>query len=303
MEPLKIGIIGLDTSHVTAFTELLHAQDHPYHVPGGKVVVAYPGGSKDFELSANRVAQYTDELRSKYDVGIVERCSDVARACDAILLESVDGRVHPEQLAEVVPYGKPIFVDKPFALSSKEADAMVEMAHRHGTPIMSTSALRYAQPFVEATSHDPQAEGGQITGCDAYGPMAIEPTQPGLFWYGIHTAEILFAALGKDCLRVRSVTNEKHDIVIGEWANGRIGTIRGNRTGSYHFGALVHRESTTRAVDISGSEKPFYASLLEEIIRFFRTKASPIDEEETKQVIRFIECANESRVTGSIVEL
>src|SRR5580765_4439563 len=34
--PLRIGIIGLDTSHVTAFTSLLNNEKNKDHVPGGK---------------------------------------------------------------------------------------------------------------------------------------------------------------------------------------------------------------------------------------------------------------------------
>ena len=44
---LKVGIIGLDTSHVTAFTGILNVPSNANHVPGGKVVAAYRGGSPD----------------------------------------------------------------------------------------------------------------------------------------------------------------------------------------------------------------------------------------------------------------
>lgn len=97
MKELKVGIIGLDTSHVVAFTGLLNDKNHEYHIPGGKVLVAYPGGSPDFELSIGRVKGFTEELQTKYGVEIVDSVEAVAEASDAILLESVDGRVHLEQ--------------------------------------------------------------------------------------------------------------------------------------------------------------------------------------------------------------
>ena len=40
-DDLKIGVIGMDTSHVTAFTKLLNDATAPDHVPGGKVVAAF----------------------------------------------------------------------------------------------------------------------------------------------------------------------------------------------------------------------------------------------------------------------
>ena len=61
--PLRIGMIGLDTSHVIGFTKLLNNPESEHHVPGGRVVVAYPGGSSDFELSWSRVEGFTTQLR------------------------------------------------------------------------------------------------------------------------------------------------------------------------------------------------------------------------------------------------
>src|SRR5690606_35005962 len=50
--PLRVGLIGLDTSHVVAFTRLLNDPAHPDHVPGARVVAAFKGGSPDVEASA-----------------------------------------------------------------------------------------------------------------------------------------------------------------------------------------------------------------------------------------------------------
>ena len=60
--PLRLGIIGLDTSHVIAFTKTFNDPTAPNHVPGGKVVAAFKGGSPDIESSASRVDGYTKEL-------------------------------------------------------------------------------------------------------------------------------------------------------------------------------------------------------------------------------------------------
>lgn len=297
---IRIGIIGLDTSHVSAFTELLHNQHHAHHVSGGRVVIAYPGGSPDFPLSASRVEKFTRELRDLYGVEMVTDCAQVAERSDAILLESVDGRVHLEQFRQIVPYGKPVFIDKPFALSSREAAEIIELASAHGTPIMSCSALRFAEAFTVALQQD---AGSTIIGCDTFGPMEIEPTQPGLFWYGIHCVEMLFAALGKDCVSVQAITTEQHDFIVAEWSDGRIGTFRGNRCGNHRFGGVLHRASSSTYFDISDAVKPYYASLLEQIIAFFRSGQAPIDIRETERIVRFIECANESRLTGHKVRL
>ena len=74
----RIGLIGLDTSHAPEFTELLNDPHTEHHVPGGRVVAAFPGGSPDFPLSSSRVEDYTDQLRQQYDVTILDSPAAVA---------------------------------------------------------------------------------------------------------------------------------------------------------------------------------------------------------------------------------
>ncbi|MCZ8516910.1 gfo/Idh/MocA family oxidoreductase [Paenibacillus filicis] len=297
---LNIGMIGLDTSHVSAFAKLLNDSQHEYHVPGGRVTAAYPGGSPDFELSWSRLPGFRKELTEAYDVKIVSEPEAVAEQCDAILLMSVDGRVHLEQLRRIAPFRRPVFVDKPFAVNSADAGQMAELAGKFDFPLMSCSALRYAEALTQALG---SSEHGEIIGADYYGPMELQPTQPGFYWYGIHTAEMLYRTLGIGCRSVQVTTSENHDQVTGVWADGRVGTLRGNRRGNKTFGGLVHREKNTSFVDPYAYAKPYYASLLERIMQLFRDGRPDIAMGETLEIIRFLEAANESRETGRAVAL
>lgn len=297
---LKLGIIGLDTSHVSAFAELLSDESHSFHVPGGVVTAAFPGGSDDFELSRSRVQGFTDELREKYGVQILDTLEETAELSDALLLESVDGRVHLEQFRRIVGYGRPVFIDKPFTVNAAEAMEIIRLSEENGVPVMSSSALRFAEDVKQAKAVDTL---GSIIGADCYGPMELQPTQPGLFWYGIHSVEMLYTFMGTGCEAVMAGTTEQHDFVTGVWEDGRIGTIRGNRQGNMTFGAMVHREKASLPVDVYAHEKPYYASLLEQIMKFFQTGTSPVSLHETWEIIRFIEAANESRLSGNLVRL
>ncbi|WP_042462027.1 Gfo/Idh/MocA family protein [Neobacillus dielmonensis] len=294
MGNLKIGMIGLDTSHAVAFTKLLNDHTSPFHVKGGTVVMAYPGGSFDFALSYSRISGITKEVE-QYGVQIVETIEEVVTQCDAILLESVDGRVHLEQLKKLVRFKKPTFVDKPFCLDSSDAAKMVELAEKYHTPIMSSSALRFAEALSQALSIK---DKGKIIGADCFGPMEMVETQPGYFWYGIHTIEMLYTILGAGAKNVTTISNQDYDLIISQWENGRIGTARGNRKGNYEFGAVIHFEKGQEYVRIDSSPKPYYASLLEQIILFFNGSKQIVPVRETQEIIRFIEAANESRETG-----
>src|SRR5699024_4938717 len=112
---LKIGIIGLDTSHAITFTKLLNDPYQKYHVDGGNVVIAYPGVSSDFEVSYARIARFTQDVKENFGVEIVASSSTVAEQSAAILFESVDVSVHLYRFQHIAPFAKPDFIDKPLA--------------------------------------------------------------------------------------------------------------------------------------------------------------------------------------------
>src|SRR5690606_4218750 len=104
--PLKLGIVGFDTSHVLAFTKLLHNADDAHHVPGAKIVAGYPTFSADLASSADRVEGYTNEMRDDQGVEIVDSMDALLEKCDAVLLESVDGRRHLAEATPIIQAGK-----------------------------------------------------------------------------------------------------------------------------------------------------------------------------------------------------
>lgn len=297
---MRIGMVGLDTTHVAAFANILHSTDHPYHVSGARIVAAFPGGSPDFELSISRVEYFTTELREKYGVQMVDSIEQLKGQCDAIFLESIDGRIHLEQFRQVADWGLPIFIDKPFAIASEDAQEMAGIAARMEVRVMSASAMRYAEAFQAALV---DAGKGEVTGGDFFGPMQLQEKCPGYFWYGIHSAEMLYAAFGPGCREVQAVREETHDMVIGRWADGRLGTIRGNRTGNNGFGGVIHRQKGSSFFEISSAAKPYYASLLEEIVGFTQQVTEGVPLAETVEIIRFLEAANESLHTRTAIQL
>src|SRR5690606_5933337 len=128
MKTLKIGMAGLDTSHVGAFANLLHDSSNEHHVPGGRITVAFPGGSPDCPLSIDRVEKFTTDLRENHQVEIVDSLAAMQGKCDAIMLESVDGRVHAAQFREVASWGIPVFIDKPLATTVADAREIAKIA-------------------------------------------------------------------------------------------------------------------------------------------------------------------------------
>ncbi|HSK09743.1 MAG TPA: Gfo/Idh/MocA family oxidoreductase [Vicinamibacterales bacterium] len=289
---LRIGIIGLDTSHVVAFTRSLNDASSPGHVPGGRVVAAFKGGSPDVQASAGRVDKFTAELQAAYGVRIVGTIAELCDLVDVILLESVDGRVHLEQAREVLRRRKPLFIDKPMAASFADAREIARLAKESGTPWFSSSSLRFAPAYQEFLA-DPGRD--TVLGVEAHGPAALEPTNPGLFWYGIHAVEILYTLMGPGCVSVTMTATPDYDLAVGVWKDGRIGSVKGLRKGKQDYGALVYGEKTVTHLSVKDVS---YVPLVREIINFFGSGRSPVPPEETLEIMAFMDAAERSRVNG-----
>jgi len=288
---MKIGMIGLDTSHCIAFTRLLGDSEQAYHVPGGGVVAAFPGGSSQFSLSRDRVEGFTNQLATDFGVAIVGDIGELVATVDAVLLESVDGRQHLEQF-KAAAVGKPVFVDKPLATTLADARAIARIAAETGTPLMSCSSVRYAAGIADLLE-----PGERVESCEAFGRAALLDDYPGLFWYGVHSAEVLFSLMGAGCQTARCISYPDTDLVIGEWNDGRLGVMRGTRLTRGDFGCVVHSESATK-VGIAQPEPPYYQLMLKHVMRFFETGESPIDIQETLEITAFLEAAEGSRESG-----
>ena len=301
MADLKIGLIGLDTSHVTAFAKCLNKPGDAEHVPGGKVTCAYAGVSKDFHMSADRVEKFTQQVRDEFGVKILDQPEAVAEAVDLLFITAVDGRTHLDYVRRTIAQRKPTFIDKPMATSSADAKEMFKLADQHGVTMMSCSSLRYAQSVLEAIADD---SPGKIVGCDIFGPMEIEPTQGGLFWYGIHSVELANRIMGRGCREVRAFSSETQEQVTAVYPDGRLATIHGLRKAHHKFGVTIHREKGFQFADAApAGKRSWYASMLDAILASLPRGRSDVDPADTLEVIRMIEAANESRTSGTTVQL
>jgi predicted dehydrogenase len=296
-KPLKAGIIGLDTSHVVAFTQLLNDPKAAGDLAGIRVVAAFPAGSKDIESSRSRIDGFTKTLKEKFNVEIVGSIDELLGKVDVILLESVDGRPHLEQARPVIKAKKPLFIDKPVAGNLADAIEIYDLAKANNVPVFSSSSLRFYPNVAEVRT---KGELGDILGCDTRGPCSLEEHHPDLYWYGIHGVETLYTIMGPGCETVTRVHNKGTDFVTGTWKDGRVGTFRGIRAGKADYGINVLGSKGNASFLAKGSYQP----LVVEICKFFRSGKPPVSAEETLELMTFMEAADESkRQNGAPVKL
>lgn len=290
-EPLRIGIIGLDTSHVTAFTKLINSEEATGNLAKMQVVAAYPGGSDDLASSRDRVAGFTEAIQGM-GVEIVESIDELLTKVDAVLLESVDGRKHLSQAIPVFRAGKPVFIDKPLAGDLADAIAIDLAAKKYQARWFSSSSLRFSPSIIRY--RDNAELQGTVVGATAWSPCSLDPTHSDLFWYGIHGVEILYTVMGSGCQQVTRMSSPGTDVVVGMWDGGRIGTFRGIRQGKADYGLVVFGE---QAIDLSGKYEG-YGPLVERIAEFFLGAETPVPTAETIEMMTFMQAADSSKHAG-----
>ncbi len=290
----RVGIIGLDTSHVGAFTKLMNDPAKNY---GCKVVVGYPGGSPDIESSIGRVKEYTDELRDKFGVEIVDSIETLCQKVDGVLLESVDGRPHLAQVKPVIAAKKPVFIDKPMAGSLADVLEIFRLAKETGVPCWSSSSLRFGPGTIGLRN---SKDVGQVMGCDAFSPCSLEPHHVDLYWYGVHGVEMLFTVMGTGCQSVQRAQTKDYELVVGVWNDGRIGTFRGLRArqvGLWHACLRVQGDRPGRRVRGLRPPRGRDREVLQD-------RQGPVSPEETIEIFAFMTGADESKAkNGAKVEL
>lgn len=290
---IRIGLIGLDTSHATAFADILNDPTAKDHVSGARVVAAVPGGSPDIDSSWQRVPEYTATLVKKHDIHIHGTVEAMLREVDAVMLLSVDGRPHLAQARPVIAAHKPLFIDKPLAISLREGAEIFRLARAANAPVFSSSSLRYATKTMAVH----EGSLGTVTNAVTGSPAHLEAHHPDLFWYGIHGVESLFTVMGPGCESVQRSQNASGGIEVqGTWTGGRSGTFREDKG----YSGEAHGEKGSSAVGAYDG----YAPLIVAVVKFFETGTPPVAADETLEILAFMEAADLSKQrNGAAVKL
>ncbi|MBA4105213.1 MAG: dehydrogenase [Pirellula sp.] len=277
-------------AHALPWTKILNDPNAAGELADIKVVAGYPGGSTDIPQSMELLKA---QLRPVSELGVemVDSIEEMLEKVDVVMILSIDGRKHLEQVRPVFEAGKPVFIDKPIAASLSEAMEIFRLAEKHNTPCFSSSSLRFAKQTLNVRN-DPRL--GELVGCDQYAPCALEAHHPDFFWYGIHGVEPLFTIMGRGCESVTRVHTDGTDMAVGVWKGGRIGTFRGIRDGQSGYGSTVFG---TKGI-LPGGGFDGYEPLLVEIVRFFKTGKPPVSAEETLEIFAFMEAADQSKRLG-----
>lgn len=285
--PIRFGLIGVDSTHSVAFTKLL-GDGTTGVVQGGTITAAWQGPTTaDFPPSRDRNDELSAQV-ARLGVPFLETAEEVAGAVDALLVVASDARTHPGYLAQLCRYGKPIYIDTRFALTSAAAATMLEQAEAAGCLVLAGSPKRFAAEYVTAVNNI----GARIERIELEGGLPEEPYHPFLAWYGVHLVELAVAAFGPGCVSVDARPGE----VVLEWADGRVARLRGGSDWVPYTRGMLHADGLEAAFDIEARPQ-MLVGLLESIVTACQTGEQNVPSAHILATVGIVEAAALSRDT------
>lgn len=216
------------------------------------------------------------------DMGITacSRLEEIVEKSDFLcILAPSNPEVH-ERLSDLaLRSGKPVYIDKPFAESRETAKKLFALAEKYHTPLMSSSALRYGDELISMQQLFREKEcKAQLIATRGGGRNFPE--------YSIHQFEMIVTLLGTGAENVIVTGNEKLLSGLVEYGDERSASFSYNTSGSFACFAQNGAVKTDTA-----KMSNIFENLLDEMMKFFETKVSPIPAEETLEVVSIREAA------------
>lgn len=281
----KIGIVGCDNSHAITFGRMFNDPSHKFHVDGFKVTHVY-----DLDKAlAKKVAE-------KVGIeNIVNSLDEMINEIDIVFIEFRDGKLHLEYARPFIEAEIPVFVDKPLAASSSDAEELVNLAKKKKIPFTSFSVLRFSNDVLAF-------KDTEIIRLGVNGPGDPDSVYSGLIFYGIHVAEIINVLTGISLKKIFSVRKGKTVSALIWNKDAPIVDLRISNEYPYTFSLEVFTRDKVEYRKISDIDECYYKGLLK-IKEMLDTGRWPIRDEDLVFPVKLINAIEKSYRTGSIVEI
>jgi predicted dehydrogenase len=289
VECIRIGVIGLDTSHAVEFPRRMQAPDvdPALKVPGLRAAscLRFATPFQDEEQLDGRQRQL-----EQWGVKVTRRLEEAVEDVDALMLEINDPALHLEYFGRCAGLGLPVFLDKPLADTLANGRKIADLARQRGTRLFSSSSLRFAPAFEDACAAVPAPVLASV-----YGPLGTAPAGSSVVWYGVHAFEMLQRALGLGAAAVLAKRDALGAAVVVRYPDARRGIVELTGNSLLYGGCLRTLEA---ARPFAADPGRAYTAQLARVARFFQGGPAPVAMEDTLEVMAMIDAAERSYQSG-----
>lgn len=239
-----------------------------------------------WEATAKPDGKPIDVWCAEQRVGKAASLEQVVRECDAIIVLSPDNMERHEELADLpLRSGKPVYIDKTLSPTVAGAQRMFAKAKQFGTPMYSSSALRFSPDLRTLTQNTIGIEPVRLVvsrGCNDFQKQ-----------YAVHTVETLVMLLGTGAQRVMHVGTPATPVVLIDYADGRRGVLELNAP-SFQLFVEYGRKGASTVVDIKQDFWQGDNGFIPNLLQFFETGVPAVAEEQTVEIMAVLEAATQA---------
>ena len=241
---------------------------------GTEICVAYAWGEIDApDGTTNK------EWCSARNIELLDSIEDVCRRSDYIIILSPDNsEKHLDYVRRAAPFGKPIFVDKTFAPDLATAREIFRLSEEYGTPLFSTSSLRYAEEILPF-----HGDARQIV---------TTGKGPDLATYAVHQLEMVIKILGTDVESVTALISGPVTSLHYQFSDGKNAVVNfGFKTRMPYSVCVETAPGESYYAEIVSE---FFPRFIDALVSSYDSGVLPVAKEETLAVIACIEAAEKA---------
>ncbi|MBM3460202.1 MAG: Gfo/Idh/MocA family oxidoreductase [Armatimonadetes bacterium] len=283
---IRVGIVGSDNSHALAFSQLLNTekgQGDPRWADARCVAIYGTDKARNEEVA--------EKARIPHISPTVE---DMLDRVDAAMVVWRHGDLHASHALPFLRAGKPVFVDKPFAIKLEDCKAMLEAAHYFGAPITSYSTTRWT-PAIQALLARKEEFGDLLMG-QVSGPADLNSEYGGVFFYANHAVEMMFQLFGHGAAGIYAREGQGNVNGVVRWPDGKLVNLNLHKSARATYSATVHGAKgwVSSTIDIGGC----YADGLDVFLKMVRSKVRPLTDEQLTEPTRLLHALLKSLASG-----
>ncbi len=283
---MKLAFVGVENSHAPAFLQLIQKNPEKYSDIEVVGVYSYDGAAAD-KLVADGLAPMAARTPGAF-LG-----SSSADAADCVVNTARHGDNHYEYSLPYLRAGIPMFIDKPFAMTTERAREMIEAAKAGHANICGGSCLKFAPELIALKRAIEAGELGNVLSASFSAPVNMSNPYGGFFFYSQHLVQMMTAVFGN---HVQSVYAKARDNAVTAIVTYPYFDVTLHYVG-YCYSAAVYGDKASRRADI-GDVAALYVPEFDELHAMLRTGIMPETYEDIAYPVSVLEALYLSYKTG-----
>ncbi len=196
-----------------------------------------------------------------------------------MILAPGDPQLHLQLAEAVLPKGKPTYIDKTFSPDLATAERIFKLADEHGSPVQSTSVLRY----TNVQKHVAEAGQSNVRHMITWGGGRSFDE------YAIHPLELLVSCMGSEVIHLMRRGDERCSQLLLNLTDDRTAVVNVFVETATPFAASVTTAEATTFVEVDSSQ--LFLNGLAAILDFLETGKPNIPRAETLMIRRLLDLA------------